>query len=61
MSEQRQPPKTADLEERFLKEILEFPGRIDAMEHRDEQSARKLAQRLAQVAREAAAAAAGDA
>lgn len=38
------------LRERFLREILAFPGRLEAMETRDEESCRRLAARLAEVA-----------
>lgn len=38
------------LSERFLAAILAFPGRLDAMETRDEQNCRKLAFQLAEMA-----------
>jgi hypothetical protein len=40
----------APLQERFLAAILAFPGRLDAMETRDEETCRKLASRLAELA-----------
>lgn len=43
-------PTPDDLQKRFAAEILAFPGRLDAMEHRDEQNAHKLAERLAAIA-----------
>ena len=38
------------LQERFLAAILAFPGRLDAMETRDEEACRKLASGLAELA-----------
>lgn len=38
------------LSERFFDTILAFPGRLDAMETRDEQACRKLAFQLAELA-----------
>lgn len=50
MTETTPPTGNDQLAELFAAEILAFPGRLDAMEHRDEQNARKLAERLAVIA-----------
>ena len=50
MNDRTDAPSELPLSERFLAAILDFPGRIDAMETRDEQACRKLAFQLAELA-----------